>query len=208
MSSLSQKLEVANNLGSNNKYSDFKSNVGSSVNLTSTIYTSNKSTENIQITCSTSNSSIYYTLDESNPDQTSNLYTSQFSVNTPSVIMARSFREGWDPSDISELNIDLSRLPDPVFVQAVNKKTGEVTNYIGIQNWDKFPSNTSVKLLLRSDLWLDDCFVSSEKYIPNVIMWKFTFTHTPADYETFAQVSFECEGYQSLTVTLPELSTN
>lgn len=205
MSSLSQKLEVANNLGSNNKYSDFKSNVGSSVNLTSTIYTSNKSTENIQITCSTSNSSIYYTLDETDPNETSNLYSSQFSVNTPSLIKARAFKEGWDPSDISSLSIELPRLPDPVFVKPINRETGEVSSHIGIQNWKDFPKNTSVIIELNGDRY--NCSISSETYEPNTITYYLANLYIALPWINGLPFLFECQGYQSLIATLPELPT-
>ena len=60
---------------------------------------------NIQITCSTPEASIYYTTDNSDPDETKNLYTDIFEVKTGTTVKAIGIKEGYISSEISSLNI-------------------------------------------------------------------------------------------------------
>lgn len=71
-------------------------------------YTTNKeldSIKRIQITTSTSQASIYYTTDNSTPNSNSNLYTDIFTVNNDIIIKAIGKKEGWDDSDVAELDV-------------------------------------------------------------------------------------------------------
>lgn len=56
--------------------------------------------QNVTIT-STDGSSIYYTLDGSDPDQTKTLYTSPISVSSTTTIKAKAYKTGMDPSTIA-----------------------------------------------------------------------------------------------------------
>ena len=60
---------------------------------------------NIQIICSTLEASIYYTTDNTDPDETKNLYTGIFEVKTGTTVKAIATKEGYINSEISSLNI-------------------------------------------------------------------------------------------------------
>ena len=62
-------------------------------------------TSKIEITCSTSGSQIYYTTDNSNPDQSSSLYTETFEVEDGTIIKAIAYKEGYIESNIKEYTI-------------------------------------------------------------------------------------------------------
>lgn len=58
---------------------------------------------NIQITCSTPEASIYYTTDNTDPDETKNLYTDIFEVKTGTTVKAIGIKEGYNKSEITSL---------------------------------------------------------------------------------------------------------
>ena len=60
---------------------------------------------NIQITCSTPEASIYYTTDNTDPDETKNLYTDIFEVKTGTTVKTIATKEGYINSEITSLNI-------------------------------------------------------------------------------------------------------
>ena len=60
---------------------------------------------NIQITCSTPEASIYYTTDNTDPDETKNLYTDIFEVKTGTTVKTIATKEGYIKSEITSLNI-------------------------------------------------------------------------------------------------------
>ena len=60
----------------------------------------------IQITCSTPDSQIYYTTDNSEPNKQSNLYSDIFEVEEGTTIKAKAYKEGYIESDIAELTIE------------------------------------------------------------------------------------------------------
>lgn len=60
--------------------------------------------KNIQISCSTSQSQIYYTDDNSDPTSSSNLYSSIFQTENGNIIKAIATKEGWDDSNIAILD--------------------------------------------------------------------------------------------------------
>ena len=59
----------------------------------------------IQITCSTPDSQIYYTSDNSEPNKQSNLYSDIFEVEEGTTIKAKAYKEGYIESDIHFLTI-------------------------------------------------------------------------------------------------------
>ena len=59
----------------------------------------------IQIFCSTPDSQIYYTTDNSEPNKQSNLYSDIFEVEEGTTIKAKAYKEGYIESDISFLTI-------------------------------------------------------------------------------------------------------
>ena len=55
----------------------------------------------IKISCKTPEAEIKYTTDNSEPSESSNLYTKEFEIEPPATIKARAFKEGYEPSDIA-----------------------------------------------------------------------------------------------------------
>ena len=55
----------------------------------------------IRISCETQDAKIMYTTDDSEPTESSNLYSDVFEVDSPVTIKARAFKEGYEPSDIA-----------------------------------------------------------------------------------------------------------
>lgn len=56
----------------------------------------------IQISCSTPDSQIYYTLDNSTPDSSKSLYSNQFEVESGTTIKAIAIKDGYIDSDVAE----------------------------------------------------------------------------------------------------------
>lgn len=48
----------------------------------------------VQITCETQDASIYYTLDGTNPDKSSSLYSSTLDINENLTVKAKAYKEG------------------------------------------------------------------------------------------------------------------
>ena len=55
----------------------------------------------IKISCETQDAKIMYTTDDSEPTESSNLYSDVFEVDSQVIIKARAFKEGYEPSDIA-----------------------------------------------------------------------------------------------------------
>ena len=55
----------------------------------------------IKISCETQDAKIMYTTDDSEPTESSNLYSDVFEVDSPITIKARAFKEGYEPSDVA-----------------------------------------------------------------------------------------------------------
>lgn len=81
----------------------------------------------VKITCSTENSQIYYTLDNSNPTPFSSLYSTPFIIEENNIIKAIATKEGWDDSNIAILNTSTSTISTEyipeVTRQSENNKT-------------------------------------------------------------------------------------
>ncbi len=57
--------------------------------------------QTITITCETEDVDIYYTLDGTDPDQTSTLYLSPFNLGSSATVKARAYKEDWQESQIA-----------------------------------------------------------------------------------------------------------
>lgn len=73
----------------------------------------------VEITTMTEDAQIYYTLDGSDPEETSTLYTEPVLLAESTTLKARAYKDGWLPSDIAEgfygiepSEIDLPAIPD------------------------------------------------------------------------------------------------
>lgn len=64
----------------------------------------------INISCATLNTEIHYTLDNSEPNQTSALYTDGFTISQTGEVnlKARAYRSNWNPSEIAETTYTVS----------------------------------------------------------------------------------------------------
>jgi hypothetical protein len=73
--------------------------------------------QNVEITCATATADIYYTLDGTDPDETSTPYTSPntITVAASTTIKARAYSDGMDPSAIAtaDYTIDLPDVAEP-----------------------------------------------------------------------------------------------
>lgn len=77
------------------------------------VYHGNKQ---ISITCSPSDASIYYTLDGSEPTQSSTLYTDPILLTENTVVKARGFKPGWNSSLVATATYTIIHpVADPVF---------------------------------------------------------------------------------------------
>ena len=94
----------------------------------------------VNISCSTENSSIYYTLDNSEPNESSNLYESDLNLKIGNYLKCKAYKEGYDESNLSSEEIDLIQLPYP-------KTTSDGTSAtnILINNWNEYPENTYIR---------------------------------------------------------------
>ena len=99
-----------------------------------------KNNVKVKIECSTENSSIYYTLDNSEPNESSNKYESILNLNLDIPLKCKAYKEGYDESDLSSKEIDLIQLPYP-------KTTSDGTSAtnILINNWNEYPENTYIR---------------------------------------------------------------
>ena len=59
----------------------------------------------VHINCDTPNASIYYTTDNSDPDETKTLYNDIFEVKIGTTVKAIGIKEGYNKSEITSLNI-------------------------------------------------------------------------------------------------------
>jgi hypothetical protein len=73
--------------------------------------------QQVELTCATADADIYYTLDGTDPDQSSTLYTAPntIAVATSTTIKARAYKDGMDPSGIAvgDYTIDLPDVAEP-----------------------------------------------------------------------------------------------
>ncbi len=89
--------------------------------------------QTITITCETDGAQIYYTLDGSDPDQTSSLYTQAFELTENTTVKARAYKDGWDASAVASadfvINIPGSAPEGFILVEGgtFNNGTADVT---------------------------------------------------------------------------------
>ena len=86
----------------------------------------------VTITCETLLVTIYYTLDGTNPNSSSAIYSGPISISETSNLKARAAREGWSDSEIASVNYTITVAPIPenyIFVEGgtFNNGTSNVT---------------------------------------------------------------------------------
>lgn len=75
------------------------------------------SAQTVTVTCATAGAEIRYTLDGSDPNENSSLYTAPLTVAASMVMKARAFLAGKNPSEVTQAVFTM-RLPDPIFSPA------------------------------------------------------------------------------------------
>lgn len=98
----------------------------------------------IQITCDTSDASIYYTTDGNEPSSSSNLYSSPFEASTGSIIKALGIKKGYNNSDIAEFEVKLPKLPTPDGYLSSQPGAPENEQIIFLRNADSYPENSVI----------------------------------------------------------------
>ncbi len=68
--------------------------------------------QNVIITCATSDAVIRYTIGRGEPDESSPIYTGPVTVNSPSLIKAKAFKDGKTPSQTARANYLIGTYPD------------------------------------------------------------------------------------------------
>ena len=70
------------------------------------------SPQNVTITCATSGATIRYTLDGTEPTESSTIYTTSLTINETTTIKAKAWKNGYQPSSIAETTYTIN-IPDP-----------------------------------------------------------------------------------------------
>jgi len=66
----------------------------------------------IELSCSTLEAKIYYTIDGSEPDEGSSLYSDTIQLLSSTTIKARGYKEGYNPSDIATFTYTIASITD------------------------------------------------------------------------------------------------
>ncbi|NOR86146.1 MAG: PKD domain-containing protein, partial [Bacteroidales bacterium] len=77
----------------------------------------------VSMTCGTSGASIYYTTDGSDPDESSTLYTSSFSVSTTTTVKARAYKTGMTESMIATNNYNFPSITNISNIASLRSQT-------------------------------------------------------------------------------------
>jgi hypothetical protein len=87
----------------------------------------------INITCETEGATIRYTLDGTNPTQESNIYTDSITISESTVVKAKAFKSGMEPSNIKAESYTINEEPptpptdDPVVENNILKNLNDAT---------------------------------------------------------------------------------
>jgi len=87
----------------------------------------------INITCATEGATIRYTLDGTNPTQESNIYTDSITISESTVVKAKAFKSGMEPSNIKAESYTINEEPptpptdDPVVENNILKNLNDAT---------------------------------------------------------------------------------
>lgn len=143
----------------------------------------------IQIDCSTSNASIYYTLDGNVPSESSILYENQIEVEPGTIIKAIGIKEGWIESDTASLEIKQT-LPTPeIELQGTSR-------FLFLTNYDEFPASTEFYVSTYNNDGTIQTFENEKAIIQDsgqVITESETLI---AMWSGYATLLAKCEGYE------------
>lgn len=95
------------------------------------------SAQNVTLSCETENSTIYYTTDGSDPDDTDTEYTAAIPVNSTTTIKAIAYADGYDPSEIATATYTIVTQFAVTFYVDMSNQTGFTTVDVagGFNNW-------------------------------------------------------------------------
>lgn len=94
----------------------------------------------IQITCDTPDAEIRYTLNGSDPNESSTLYSNTIDINEVTTVKARAYKEGWIESNIASFAVSLPQLPTPEGY--IRSKRPDF--YFVLTNRSSYPDNTVI----------------------------------------------------------------
>lgn len=131
-------------LGSGNKYNDLHSRLA----CYATDEDLNASTATIRIMCSTPETEIRYTVDGSEPDESSRLYSGEFSVTSSTTVKAKAYKTGAKPSKTIQTTVtistELGSLPVPEIDFEYNE--GNATGKLILENRNAYDEYSNVVL--------------------------------------------------------------
>lgn len=105
--------------------------------------------QELELSCVTQNSSIYYTFDGSEPDQNSTLYTAPISVSSSEDVRAKAFSEGFTPSLTAKLSLVFGTLISGDFNGTLTLENSPyvITDSLHIQEGSSLIIEAGVKIL-------------------------------------------------------------
>lgn len=167
----------------------FKSNGGVPVMVKNEVA---PSSTKMVISCSTPDSNIYYMLDGSTPDLSSNLYTGPIEVEYGATIKVRAFKDGMIPSDVAEYTVEKPIVPVTVPMTLPDGSVlfydrGEVYGSYHIGN-DGYP--------VRDDGAVDDGSVESANW-RYLITLPYDLSYYDSDYSGSWDERGRCSPYYS-----------
>ena len=104
------------------------------------------STQNVTISCTPSDASIYYSTDTSDPTESSTEYTSPVTVSSSMLLRARAYKPGWISSEIGEAVYTIESQPTTLNDFTLSCNTTQTTG-------TSFPLNVTNAVDQNSDPW-------------------------------------------------------
>lgn len=141
----------------------------------------------IQITCDTPDSEIYYSIDSENLDVR---YNGPFEINQTSTIKAIGKKDGFIDSDIAEYFYEKLVLPQPEF--DLIRTGGSHRNFVLI-NSDQYPDNSIIE-------YTNPLYNGSETIDNSSPNWVLLVNLSPIDIaNTTLSYTITCGGYESIS---------
>lgn len=145
----------------------------------------------ISITCGTSDAIIRYTIDGSEPSESSTLYEGEFEVEAPATVKARGFKSGLLASDIASYEVEapVQKLPTPrCYIR--QESSLRPTYTLVVENYSEYPPNSDFYYTDSTGIVLRDNLYEENRLLGNI---------------NSTTVYISCEGYEdsdAVTATL------
>lgn len=145
----------------------------------------------INITCGTSDATIRYTVDGSEPSESSTLYEGEFEVEAPATVKARGFKSGLLASDVASYEVEapVQKLPTPrCYIR--QESSLRPTYTLVVENYSEYPPNSDFHYTDSTGIVLRDNLYEENRLLGNI---------------NSTTVYISCEGYEdsdAVTATL------